>query len=783
MSIFAKLWIAAVRNTRIDAIYRYHTSSSFLSILTSQKMQCYITFVALFSINFILATRNTQQSITKRWPETATAPALSRYRYGHALDKSRLTTRSRHRSKSSHLKSRLDHVSTLSTSSGIGSQSSKETESHDGNKTEVVPEEYHRDSEDHQTPVNSITRKTDSKSSPLLNDFDSHQSKTILPLKRINNLHSNIQHPHISFQLRLNRALKRHSIFTQTVITDQELMNNLQKRADSIGYELEIRNDPTQDEPQRRSLHLRKRDLSGPIRVSVSTVDSGPTGAQSGQPFDSTGSGISQAISPGMTDSQSGQAFAPTGSVPEISSGGTTGSQSGQPCGLTGAPQAISPGMTVPQGTQPFIPAGPVPEISPGTTGSQTSQPYIPTSTDPEELPGTSDPQTSPLIPTSRVPEESSSPTTNPSNSSSSYSPKKLRALLQNLVTEPSITTANNSIGFSIHSNDVAYFVSIKVGSPAQDFNVILDSGSSDFWLSGPRCTNPQLRTQTCFHKSLSESSTTYKPTNKPFQITYGTGHVSGFLIQEDIEIAGLKLKSHMFGAATQESNEFASKNVPFDGLMGTALSSLSTSNLITPIEALSKSGQISGAFIGYALGRSEEDSNIGQVTIGGVDRSKFVGDLIMLQNINPHGFWEASLTSLLINKAEIISSRTAIFDTGTSLMLVPFSDAQHIHASIPGARADGQGQGQGSFTIPCETDVRLGLVFGGKEFQVKASDLAVQPVNLNDLKGRCLSGIVGGQVGGSNQWLLGDLFLKNVYFATDASRNQIGLAVIKNNV
>ncbi|KAH9811117.1 aspartic peptidase A1 [Melampsora americana] len=364
------------------------------------------------------------------------------------------------------------------------------------------------------------------------------------------------------------------------------------------------------------------------------------------------------------------------------------------------------------------------------------------------------------------------------SNSSSSFSQKKLKALVNNLVTDPEDTTAHNSIGFSIHSNDIAYFATIKVGTPTQEFNVIMDSGSSDFWLSGPSCSNSQSRTSTCFHKTLSKSSSTFKPSNKPFQVTYGTGQVSGFLIQEDVEIAGLKLNSHTFGATTQESKEFASKDVPFDGLMGTALSTLSTSRLITPIESLAKNGKISGAFVGYALGRAGEDSNIGQVTIGGVDESKFEAPLTMFKNINQRGFWEGTLSSFNINGKPMISSRTTIFDTGTSLMIVPSSDAQKIHSGIPDARSDGQG----SFLLPCNTNVKVSLIFEGKEFIIKSSDLAVQPVNLNNLNGMCLSGIAAGQIGGQNQWLLGDIFLKNVYFVTDATNNEIGLAVIKNN-
>lgn len=37
-----------------------------------------------------------------------------------------------------------------------------------------------------------------------------------------------------------------------------------------------------------------------------------------------------------------------------------------------------------------------------------------------------------------------------------------------------------------------------------------------------------------------------------------GSGRVSGVLIKEHLVIAGLKLKNHVFGAATQVSNEFS---------------------------------------------------------------------------------------------------------------------------------------------------------------------------------------------------------------------------------
>ncbi|CAH7670240.1 aspartic peptidase domain-containing protein [Phakopsora pachyrhizi] len=379
---------------------------------------------------------------------------------------------------------------------------------------------------------------------------------------------------------------------------------------------------------------------------------------------------------------------------------------------------------------------------------------------------------------------KSAGPTTNSDEANKSasnensqgFSPKVAEAIKNKSVINAEDSTAANSVGFSIEANDVGYFAEINVGTPPQKFKVIMDSGSSDFWLSAPQCTNSVTGEKTCNHPSLSANSSSMKSSNQPFKVTYGTGSVSGVLVQENVEIAGLTLQGHTFGGATLESNEFAAADVPFDGLMGTAKSSLSNQKVLTPIETLAETKTISGAFMGYSLGRAADATNIGQVTLGGVDQTKFDGSLTLFQNVNKAGFWEGDMTQASVDGKAVVTGKTAILDTGTSLMVLPLADATAIHAAIPGSKTDGQG----GFTVPCTTQVSVSLNMGGKDFQIKPSDLTFQPISANKLDGDCISGITAGNIGGKNQWLVGDVFLKNVYFATDVTNNQIGLAAIK---
>lgn len=75
-------------------------------------------------------------------------------------------------------------------------------------------------------------------------------------------------------------------------------------------------------------------------------------------------------------------------------------------------------------------------------------------------------------------------------------------------------------------------------------------------------------------HKFLgAQGSSSFQDTKTPFSITYGTGEVSGNIVTDDINVAGLALPKHTFGVATTESVEFSDNSTPFDGLMGLAQS------------------------------------------------------------------------------------------------------------------------------------------------------------------------------------------------------------------
>lgn len=392
-------------------------------------------------------------------------------------------------------------------------------------------------------------------------------------------------------------------------------------------------------------------------------------------------------------------------------------------------------------------------------------------------------------------------------------SPLDIAAANSDSLTPANQPTASNSLGLDIEANDVGYVGTVSLGTPPRDFNILMDSGSADFWVGAENCQAAQEQTtsgagagqgatarglqrrrhgrgatqataaaqtatggaQDCGNHTFlgTQSSSSFVDTQQAFQVTYGSGAVAGTIITDNVNLAGLALNTHTFGVAQQETVQFTGAS--FDGLMGLAQSTLSEQKTLTPVESLAQNGLISDAITSFKLSRLADQKNDGEVTFGGLDQTKFDSNtLTTFANVNTQGFWEGAMDSVTVNGQDTgLQGRTAILDTGTTLIIAPAQDAAAVHQGITGAQSDGQG----GFTVPCTTTDSVALTFGNTSFAIDPRDIAQSPVDPNNPTGDCTSGISSGNVGGATEWLVGDVFLKNAYFSTDVGKNEISLA------
>lgn len=313
---------------------------------------------------------------------------------------------------------------------------------------------------------------------------------------------------------------------------------------------------------------------------------------------------------------------------------------------------------------------------------------------------------------------------------------------------------------------DVGYFGPIKIGG--QNFQAIFDTGSSDLWVPGKKCKSPACKAHAPpFDESKSK---TFVELNKTTGITYGTGQVNVTSGTDNVELSGIIASNQTFGRTFLESDDFLKSQ--FDGIFGMAFDKLSAQNATTPFANMVKQKTVANSFFGFHLSRALDipKGDVGTLTLGGVDKSKFTGTISNNDVVGDTGFWLITLDEASVNgKCAVNTSRLSVIDTGTTLVLIPTADATSIHAQIPGSSLI-----QGSFVVPCNTTAKVSFKFGGVSYNIDPRDISTQAIPSSP--GNCLSGIQASNALG-NAWLVGDVFLKNVYSVFDINKKTVGFA------
>ncbi|KAK0704949.1 aspartic peptidase domain-containing protein [Lasiosphaeris hirsuta] len=326
-------------------------------------------------------------------------------------------------------------------------------------------------------------------------------------------------------------------------------------------------------------------------------------------------------------------------------------------------------------------------------------------------------------------------------------------------IVTPAPPTADNSAGIFQDGSDFSYFIEAKFGSSKKSMYMLLDSGAASTWVMGSTCRSTACEQHTTFGPDDSE---TYEANNKNFSIAYGLGKVSGEIVRDSITVAGTTL-AMTFGAANETSDDFT--HFPFDGILGLSMGKGATDNFMG---LMMENKVLDARIVSVTLGRFSDGTNGGQVTFGGVDKSKFTGDITYTTvSGKGGGDWTIPMDNVGYNgKKSAVTGKLAYIDTGTSYVFGPEEDVAALHKVIPGATSsDGV-----TYTVPCSSNEPLTVTFSGVTYDISPKDW------MSKHNGNCVSNIYGHAVV-NDSWLLGDLFLKNVYSVFDADQTRIGFA------
>jgi len=127
------------------------------------------------------------------------------------------------------------------------------------------------------------------------------------------------------------------------------------------------------------------------------------------------------------------------------------------------------------------------------------------------------------------------------------------------------------------------FYGPISMGNPAQTFNVIFDTGSSNLWVPGKACSG-------CGSHPLYDhaKSSEYKANGTVFKIQYGSGPVSGVFSQDSVTVGGLKVAGQTFAEVADVSGLGLAYSIgKFDGILGMGWRAISVNAVETVFEGM----------------------------------------------------------------------------------------------------------------------------------------------------------------------------------------------------
>ncbi|KAE8686379.1 Aspartic proteinase A2 [Hibiscus syriacus] len=172
---------------------------------------------------------------------------------------------------------------------------------------------------------------------------------------------------------------------------------------------------------------------------------------------------------------------------------------------------------------------------------------------------------------------------------------------------------------------------------------------------------------------SRSGASSTYKQNGKSASIQYGTGAISGFFSNDNVQVGNLVVKDQDFIEATREPGVtfLAAK---FDGILGLGFQEISVGDAVPVWYNMVKQGLIKDQVFSFWLNRDTKGEVGGELVFGGADPNHYKGKHTYIP-VTQKGYWQFDMGDVLIGDKPTGycgGGCAAVADSGTSLLAGP---------------------------------------------------------------------------------------------------------------
>ncbi|RSH80190.1 hypothetical protein EHS25_007200 [Saitozyma podzolica] len=254
--------------------------------------------------------------------------------------------------------------------------------------------------------------------------------------------------------------------------------------------------------------------------------------------------------------------------------------------------------------------------------------------------------------------------------------------------------------------------------------------------------------------------------------------------------MAGFRVTGQTFAVVNATSSNLIVN--PLSGIMGLAWKTIAQTDATPFWQSLASDGAWSSQEMGFyfqrwrgVTGVTQVETSGGEFTMGGVDSSKYIGDInyIPIPSGNTD-YWRITVQGMTVQDDSIsLSSPQAAIDTGTTLIGVPSSVLQSIYAQIPNAEPMSASTGySGYYQYPCSTTVSASLQFGGLSYSISNADFSLGSFTRDP--SMCTGAFFQIDLDGSSpiQWVAGASFLTNVYSVFRYNPTAVGFAALIGN-
>jgi len=307
------------------------------------------------------------------------------------------------------------------------------------------------------------------------------------------------------------------------------------------------------------------------------------------------------------------------------------------------------------------------------------------------------------------------------------------------------------------------YYGQISVGTPPQKEMVIFDTGSANLWVPNKK---PLLTNHNLYNHG---KSSTYHKNGTIFKIQYGSGPVSGVYSADDVTVGNFKVKDFTFAEVDDTSGlGLGYRFGKFDGILGLGWDSISVGGVPTIMNALTASGQMADSVFGFYLANNKP----GELEFGGVD-PKHVSGSFQYVPLSSESYWQIKLDGVKLGSNSVSQTKSAIVDSGTSLLAGPSAEVKAIAAKLGAQSVMGK-----EWTVDCSKDLPdLTFTLGGKPYTLKKEDYI-----LAQQGSQCILGLMGVDVPAPRGplWILGDVFMRKYYTQFDWGKKRLGFALAK---